>query len=160
MGTAYVPLRAHSLFGDDKLSVDSSQGVADYPAAIFPAELMAAYPDAKVILTVRNEDKWYDSMMKTMWHHWSAPNPAPSPMRLLSDKYQTLVWGGDFPTCGRQQFREHNAFVRSIASKERFLEWNPQEGWEPLCSFLGKEVPSVPFPRVDDWLSYKKDHST
>ncbi|TVY33801.1 hypothetical protein LSUB1_G006800 [Lachnellula subtilissima] len=143
-------------------------GVADYPAAIFPRELIAAYPTAKIILSIRDEDKWYASMLATLWHQWStsksASDPAPSPMRPLSDKYQTLIWGGDFPARGRAQFRAHNALVRSCAGRSAqeggFLEWDPRDGWAPLCGFLGKEVPKVPFPRVDDWLEYKMLHST
>jgi len=142
-------------------------GVADYPAAIFPRELIAAYPAAKVILSIRDEDAWYASMLATLWHHWSthtgAGDAAPSPMRALADKYQTLVWGGDFPVRGRAQFRAHNAFVRACAAgtgtEGGFLEWDPRDGWGPLCAFLGKEVPEVPFPRVDDWLEYKRLHS-
>ncbi|TVY91637.1 hypothetical protein LAWI1_G007323, partial [Lachnellula willkommii] len=85
--------------------------VADYPAAIFAHELIAAYPRAKVILSTRDEDKWYASMLATLWHQWSssAPDAPPSPMRALADKYQMLIWGGDFPARGRAQFRAHNA---------------------------------------------------
>ncbi|KAF4618402.1 hypothetical protein G7Y89_g14901 [Cudoniella acicularis] len=93
--------------------------LSDYPAAIFPVELINAYPNAKIILTVRDEDLWYKSMMSTLWHQWSAPNPQPSPMRALSDKYHNLIWNGEFPKYGRQQFHEHNALVRSVAPKDR-----------------------------------------
>lgn len=44
------------------------KAVADYPASIFPEELLAAYPEAKVILTIRGEDEWYKFMMATVWH--------------------------------------------------------------------------------------------
>jgi len=138
--------------------VDPSKCVSDYPASIFPAELIKAYPDAKVILTTRSKDAWYESMIKTLWHSWSGPNPKPSAMRPLADKYQTLLWDGKFPENGREFFRKHNEFVRSIAPKERFLEYEAKEGWKKLCMFLGKDIPQVPFPRSDDWVEYKKLH--
>lgn len=97
-------------------------------------------------------------MMATIWHQWNseAGKPNPSPMRALADKYQQCVWNGDFPSNGHEQFREHNKLVRSLAPKDRFLEWDVKEGWGPLCAFLEKDIPAVPFPRADDWAEYKK----
>ena len=46
--------------------------------------------------------------------------------------------------------REHYAFVRRITPKERLLEYKLGSGWEPLCEFLGKSVPDVPFPRINE----------
>jgi hypothetical protein len=138
--------------------VDACKCVSDYPASIFPSEFINAYPNAKVILTTRDEEAWYESMMKTIWHSWSAKDAKPSAMRPLADKYQTLLWDGDFPKHGKEFFGKHNEFVRSIAPKERFLEYEVKEGWEKLCAFLGKDVPEVPFPRSDDWVEYKKLH--
>ena len=42
----------------DKL-LGHCQGVSDIPAILFAEELIAAYPEAKVILTNRNFDTWY-----------------------------------------------------------------------------------------------------
>lgn len=81
-------------------------------------------------------------------------------MRTLSDLYHKHLWNSDFPTYGRVAFREHNDLVRSIAPKHQFLEYDVKEGWEPLCEFLGKEVPEKSFPRADDWLAYKKANGT
>ena len=36
-----------------------------------------------------------------------------------------------------------------MVPKERFLEWKVEEGWEPLCKFLDKDVPDEPFPHVN-----------
>ena len=40
--------------------------------------------------------------------------------------------------------------IRGLVPKERLLEWSAEDGWEPLCKFLGKEVPNEPFPRIND----------
>ena len=39
----------------------------DYPACGMYRQLMEAYPDAKVLLTVRDPEKWYDSAIETIW---------------------------------------------------------------------------------------------
>lgn len=132
--------------------------MSDFPAAIFAAELVAYYPKAKVILSIREEEKWYQSMIATLWHHWSAKPAAVTPMRTLADKYHTLLWDGDFPSRGRQYFAEHNTLIRSLAPVENFLEFDASEGWKPLCDFLGKNIPNEPFPRSDDWAAYKEAH--
>ncbi|KAK6194027.1 hypothetical protein LQW54_011876 [Pestalotiopsis sp. IQ-011] len=120
------------------------KALADYPAAIFPEELIAAYPDARVILTVRDEDQWHDSMAATLVHaHLAAPDPNPSPMAPVSSRYH----------------RYCNALVREAArgKGDRSLEYQTGSGWAPLCEFLGLPVPDAPYPRSDDWAVYKKE---
>ena len=39
--------------------------------------------------------------------------------------------------------------IRGLVPKENLLEWTPEDGWEPLCKFLGKDVPNKPFPHVN-----------
>ncbi|KAI0887381.1 uncharacterized protein GGS22DRAFT_108444 [Annulohypoxylon maeteangense] len=142
------------------------EALADYPAAIFPEELMAAYPEASVILSVRrSEDQWLASMELTLWHaHTHAPSPNPSPMAPLSEKYHRHCWNNDLPAFGRAAYRAHNELVRRLVSDQgrRYLEYTPGDGWAPLCAFLGVEegmVPGAeePFPRSDDWIEYKRE---
>ncbi|KAJ5216272.1 uncharacterized protein N7498_002679 [Penicillium cinerascens] len=136
-------------------------GVADFPAAIFPDELIEAFPNAKVILTVRDEDKWFESLKATLWHAWSAPDaPRDTPMRPLADKYNLHMWQNDFPRYGREKYREHNAHVQEITPEGSLLVYNIKDGWEPICKFLGLDVPATPFPRNDHWLDYKRAHGT
>ncbi|XXH04670.1 hypothetical protein Hte_011089 [Hypoxylon texense] len=137
------------------------EALSDYPAAIFPSELLAAYPDAAVILSTRRaEDAWLASMEATLWHaHTHALAPNPSPMAPLAERYHRHCWGGDLPRYGAAAYRAHNALVRRVAREmgRGVLEYRPGDGWEPLCAFLGVEdVPTEPFPRSDDWAEYKK----
>ena len=37
-------------------------------------------------------------------------------------------------------------FYFQKAPKGQLLVYNVKESWEPLCKFLGKEVPNIPFP--------------
>lgn len=139
--------------------------MTDLPANAFAPELVSAYPDAKVILNLADsEEAFYKSYESTIWPltRMSMPlNPS-----LL---YRFLLWAlpkmpaedtmaritpalglQDFPNNGKKYYREHNQRVRSVVPKERLLEFNVKQGWGPLCRFLEKEVPDVPFPHVND----------
>lgn len=71
-------------------------------------------------------------------------------------KLHTHCWRNDFPAYGHEYFQKHNALVRKLGAGRKFLEYNVKDGWDPLCKFLGVPVPDTPFPRMDDWLEYKK----
>ena len=120
---------------------------------MFPTELVEAYPDAKVILSIRDEQSWYDSMMSTLWGHWCQRDVEEkhSQKRLLSRLTHELLWEDDFPKYGRRCFRNHNDTVRNLPLKTPLLEYKVGEGWEPLCKFLGVDVPDVAYPWSDDW---------
>ncbi|CAI4211901.1 unnamed protein product [Parascedosporium putredinis] len=148
------------------------EAVADYPAAIFPEELIAAYPEASIILTTRTADSWLASMTTTLWHHHvNQPADDPGPLATLRRKYHAHCWGNDLPAHGRRFFGEHNERARKAAevavaeskaageghAERKFLELPVGAGWEPLCQFLGVPVPEVSYPRSDDWFEYKKE---
>jgi len=144
-----------------------TQGVADYPAAIFPEELIAAYPEASIILTTRTVNSWHASMLSTLWHHHSRqPVDDPSPMAVLRRKYHSHSWNDDLPAHGKRFFEEHNERTRKAAEAavaeskgaggdRKFLELPVGAGWGPLCEFLSVPVPEVAYPRSDDWVEYK-----
>ncbi|KPM39682.1 hypothetical protein AK830_g6884 [Neonectria ditissima] len=135
------------------------EGLADYPAAIFAAELLGAYPEAAVVLSVRaSEAAWHASMAATLIHAHHRRSPAdPSPLAALARQYHELCWGNDFDRNGPALYRKHNADVRELAVGRKFIEYQPGQGWAPLCEFLGVPIPEdVPFPRSDDWAEYKK----
>ncbi|HEX3511065.1 MAG TPA: sulfotransferase [Solirubrobacteraceae bacterium] len=143
------------------------EATVDWPGGYFYRELSERYPQAKVILSVREGVGWERSFRETIWTmcHGS------SLMRLLSDarreidprwrSYLQLVdrmfWSGDAPfTQGTspaaliEQMEAFNADVRDVVPAERLLEWTVTEGWEPLCEFLEVPVPSEPLPHEND----------
>lgn len=152
--------------------------MTDWPAAAFPKELIAAYPDAKVILTVRDSpEAWYKSVLNTIWTGWFIMAPPTNPLQwfvqILLDRpacwramQKTFRYsiGNDFPTRGKEIYLKQNEKVRELAApkgKEGFLEFNVKEGWGPLCEFLGVPVPDVPFPRINDteqWRAHVGAH--
>ncbi|MCJ1476726.1 hypothetical protein MMC13_005394 [Lambiella insularis] len=143
----------------------SPRAVTDIPAAMFAAELIAAYPDAKVILTTRDVDRWYRSVLETIHaaHQgierkiFALFQTKAGAMRDLRNQYFEHLWWNDFPRFGKRSFKEHNDLVRRLAPPERFLEYGVKQGWEPLCEFLGKEIPhGVEFPHLNDTESFRK----
>ncbi|GKT47795.1 uncharacterized protein ColSpa_07976 [Colletotrichum spaethianum] len=140
--------------------------VTDAAASCFAAEMIRAYPEAKVVLNVRRDlDSWHKSAVKTLvhvnesWSFWIAS---------LLDReafwawhvYERFLWAlffrapdGDMARAikrnGKWIYREHCDMIRGMVPPDRLLEWSVDEGWEPLCKFLGKEVPDVPFPHAN-----------
>ncbi|AKH42024.1 hypothetical protein FHS61_002443 [Altererythrobacter atlanticus] len=123
----------------------------DYPAAHFWHELAEHYPDAKIVLTTRDPDSWFDSVSETIFSE-----------RMNSQIHETpfggLMRGVIFDVFGNRindrafmtdWFRQRNQQVVDTLPPERLLVFHPKEGWEPLCSFLGVPVPPEPFPRVN-----------
>ena len=145
------------------------QAAADFPATAFSEELMRLYPDAKVILTTRNEDAWVKSM-KMLYHSFA--NPSWRLRRMWAnwvgidwkwgvgavDNFCVKYYGEDLETEGRKRYREHNEKVRGACSGTpgRLLEWNVEDGdgWEKLCGFLGESVPDCEFPAGNDAKAY------
>ncbi|KAL9118054.1 MAG: hypothetical protein Q9187_005403 [Circinaria calcarea] len=140
------------------------KAVTDIPCAFFAEELIEAYPEAKVILTTRSPDSWYGSMMQTAWAvyqdrlRWIAAkfDGPTSRRRRLSDLFFQHFFRNDFPRLGKTVFIEHNDNVRRLVPPERFLEHQARDGWDPLCKFLGKEVPrNTPYPKTNDVKTFR-----
>ncbi|KAE8422797.1 hypothetical protein BDV36DRAFT_244610 [Aspergillus pseudocaelatus] len=135
-------------------------GVTDLIAAEFAPELIAAYPEAKVILNTRRDlDGWYKSMQLTMGYFdrnpvdwdWCKSWFCAELFWIRQCMCRTMMkrfFRGSFESNGRWVYESHVALIRGLGlAEERLLEWSVEDGWEPLCRFLGKEVPEgVEFP--------------
>jgi hypothetical protein len=136
----------------------SYQAAVDWPAAAFYKELMKEYPEAKVLLSVRDPEKWYESTKHTIYTMADVPDP--SPMLRMATK---LVWeqtfSGNFEN--RQHaievFERHNEEVKKHVSSERLLVYEVKEGWKPLCEFLAVEIPKDKgFPHLNDTEAFRQ----
>ncbi len=144
------------------------QGTVDWPGGAFWHELADRYPDAKVLLSVRDAEKWEPSFRETIWNMCfgdsvlSLTAHARAKVDSQWDRYLRLVdrmfWSpeGCFPD-GHEtpeqliaQFHRHNEAVKAGVPADRLLVWSVTEGWEPLCEFLEVPVPSEPLPHVND----------
>lgn len=120
----------------------------DWPGASFWPELAAANPDALVLLSVRDPDKWYRSCINTIFggmqvmvdegNEWMA-----AMLRLFAERFSDKIDDRDAMI---DAFERHNDAVRKAIPADRLLEWSAADGWEPICARLGLPVPSEPFP--------------
>jgi hypothetical protein len=137
------------------------QATVDWPGCNFYREFLRLYPEAKVILTVRDPEGWYDSARQTIYRQqrafpaWAMPF-LPRLRRFLR-LTQRLIWEGVFR--GRfedrafavEVFKRHTEEVKRVVPPERLLVYEVKEGWGPLCSFLGVPIPEgKPFPHLND----------
>ncbi|KAF8853983.1 hypothetical protein BDZ45DRAFT_597693 [Acephala macrosclerotiorum] len=141
--------------------------ITDIPAACFAPELIAAYPRAKIILTTRSSESWQRSMLRTIGALHSSrlsrlellfsDEEGKSLFHLL-DLIAKYYFHGSISRHGKKVYEEHNELVRKLAidEKREFLEFRLGDDWGPLCQFLGKDVPEVVFPHVNDSDSFRK----
>jgi hypothetical protein len=142
------------------------QAACDWPSSAYWEPLARQYPDALVILTVRDPQRWYESASTTIYQASSGiPGwiTAISPrIRYLREMIFATIWNGVFG--GRfedrehalQVFREHTERVKRVVPPDRLLVFEAKEGWEPLCAFLGVPVPDGPYPHVNEAVSMKR----
>lgn len=135
------------------------QAAVDWPACSFWRELMDHYPESKVLLSLRDPEKWFDSANETIFRGMRGEATiagADEPLvRELGAMAMTLIRDGTFggDVSDRENairvFNEHNEAVRAAVPPDRLLVYQASEGWEPLCAFLDRPVPDEPFPRVN-----------
>lgn len=123
----------------------------DYPGCTYWRELAAYYPDAKVVLSTRDPNSWFDSVSNTIFHpdHLAAFIGAEMDefsRGIIVDVFGDRIGDRAFMT---DYFRRWEAEVTAALPAERLLVHRSKDGWEPLCAFLGVPVPAEPYPRVN-----------
>jgi len=126
----------------------------DWPSTYFWRELADHYPEAKIVLGVRDPDAWYTSVTNTIYRAMTAsPETLPPAVADQLAMARKLVLERSFD--GRFEDRDHaidvferhiEAVKRAIAP-ERLLVYEVGSGWEPLCGFLERPVPDAAYPR-------------
>ena len=123
----------------------------DAPSCNFWRELAAYYPNARLLLSVRDPEKWFESTQATVLSPMMRSGTAGTP---LEEFFETVVW----PLVGTRGndhdfmidlFQSHIDEVKRALPKERLLVFDVREGWEPLCEFLNVPVPATPFPQTN-----------
>lgn len=141
----------------------------DNPTCCVWRELLATYPDAKVILTLhpRGPEAWYESTIDTIYfteNVWQfqvlkALTPFAKKMGNMSTK---LIWQRSLKgtmedkTAAIARYNQHIEEVKAAVPPDQLLIFTVTQGWEPLCKFLGVEAPDTPFPNVNDRAEVKK----
>jgi hypothetical protein len=148
------------------------QSTVDWPGGYFYEELMEVYPEALVLLSVRDPQKWAQSAHDTVW----SVRHGESLMRLLSSAWgqvdpkwggflemvDALLWKDKGTLAGKHEslaqlaegMDAFNEQVKRTVPAERLLVWEPADGWEPLCEALGVAVPAEPLPHVNDSVEF------
>lgn len=147
------------------------QSIADFPGCLYYQSLLQAYPQAKVILTVRDAESWYKSARSTIFRSY----PSGGQLAYIAKNYwfskrvrqlmqvgwliqKTIFWQTfrmrQFsPASAMRRFEQHNEEVIKHVPPQQLLVYNVKDGWEPLCQFLQVPIPQVPFPQTN-----KGDH--
>jgi hypothetical protein len=140
----------------------------DWPGGYFYRELADAYPEAKVLLSVRDPESWERSFRETIWtmsygrslmallaHARAEIDPRFKRYLELVDRMfwspqGTFAAGHAEPAQLIEQMLNHHEQVKATIAPERLLVWEVSEGWEPLCKFLDVPVPDKPLPHAND----------
>jgi hypothetical protein len=121
------------------------KSAVDWPTAYFWRGLADHFPEAKIILTVRNSEEWYKSAKATVFTTMTDANDPQSWGRAV---IRTKVFGDqlDDETHCIEVLETHNAEVIRVIPPSRLLVYNVADGWPKLCAFLRVPVPAEPFP--------------
>ena len=134
----------------------------DFPSCNYYKELMDAYPKAKVILTIRDDESWIKSwnvlnnqILKSFTFKFLAKIPNTS-FYLQKQIHNEMILGprGAFQGAKsdeerKNKFNEWNQSVIDYVPKDRLLVYQVKEGWEPICKLLNVPIPKIPFPYLN-----------
>ena len=160
----WVSIYRHGKIPDFLSMYNDVDAVTDLPAAIWYEEIHQTFPDAKVILSVRDsEEIWIKSCINNtfvyrntgflkkmiMWYIIPYTKGIDFPFfeDIRMSAFGTLR--PEFTVLHKKKYREHNERVQAVIPKEKLLIFNVKQGWKPLCEFLGCEIPDQEFPRVN-----------
>ena len=168
-----VPLWDGALAGSVELTsiLGGYRSTVDWPGGYFYRQLVDAYPDAKVLLSVREPERWEPSFRETivdMGYGESLIRLLSSARAHVDPKWRTylefvnrMFWSeqgtfpsGHSPSALIEGFMAHNEEVKRVVPPDRLLVWEVTEGWEPLCEFLGVDVPAEPLPHANDRATF------
>jgi hypothetical protein len=150
-------------------ALDGWEASVDWPGCSFYKEHMETWPEAPVLLSVRDPEAWYRSTANSihaakemaMRGELTPPEenpPSPEVMQMISG----LIWQGTFH--GRfedkdyaiQVFNDHIEDVKRTVPADKLVIYEIGQGWEPLADMLGVEAPGEPFPHLNDTESFRQ----
>lgn len=142
---------------------EAYHSTVEWPAVAFLSELIQYFPGAKIILTHRDPDSWFESANATIFNTLELSDHNPDPVKKeQSGMKRRLILEQTFAGNYRDKeymlevYNQHNQFVREITPPGQLLEFHVSAGWQPLCDFLDKPIPDEPFPRVNGRAEFLK----
>jgi hypothetical protein len=151
---AHLPLWIESAKGNPRWDTIFSgyQSSTDYPGCMFWRQLAAEYPEARIILTTRDPDRWFDSVTATVFSEQHRARLEGDP--LMAEFFALTIFDdlGDRLGDRAKMIEYFNAWNQAVIDEVppgRLLVYQAKDGWEPLCDLLGVPVPAQPYPRVN-----------
>lgn len=152
----------HEVFANYKATIDN-------PASCVWRELMEAYPDAKVLLTLhpRGAEAWFESTIDTIYFteirwQFKVVEFFIGFARKVGEMSHRLVWQrahrDTMPDREEAiaEYHHHVEEVKAVVPEDKLLVFTADQGWEPLCEFLAVDVPEAEFPNVNDRVEIQK----
>lgn len=123
----------------------------DWPGAHLWRQSAERYPHAKVILSIRDPEDWWESYSKTIKVFREAEMSPEAPHMRQIQEFVDVFLADRFATkdAAISDFEAHIADVKSAIPADRLLAYELGSGWEPLCTFLGVPVPEQPYPHTN-----------
>lgn len=153
---------------------DGFEATVDWPAAYHWRELMDHFPDAKILLSVRDGDAWAKSMNDTIVQIYFGDSFMRSmcQARYRIDPDWAAWMDLNIDTCWKgprgalantfgergplaEAMNRWNDEVKATVPADRLIVWEPKDGWEPICEALGVPVPDEPLPHAFDTEVFK-----
>lgn len=129
----------------------------DWPAAAYWPELSVAFPDALVLLSTRaSAEEWYRSASQTIFAIDPSKMPGAGDPGFVEGMFSRFTFELDNPLAAMAAYETHNRKVRESVEPGRLVEWQPGDGWDPLCRALGLPAPGEPFPHVNTTEMFRR----
>jgi hypothetical protein len=129
---------------------DGYVAAVDFPAAAAWRDIAAAYPDAPVLLsTRRSADEWWRSASNTILSVRPTEPEMADWLAMTDDMFARISTDPSDEALTKAGYDAHNAAVRAEVPPERLIDWQPADGWGPICAGLGLPVPDEPFPHTN-----------
>ncbi|QTA87819.1 sulfotransferase family protein [Desulfonema magnum] len=158
---------------DWERAFEGCQASVYWPPGCDYTEFLKEHPDVRVVLTIRDTEKWYKSVYDTIYkfNHLTFSRRVfmlvmglfrPG-IRKVYDVWQfqqETLWMNTYKgkfhdkKFAIEVFAKHIEEVKRKVPADRLLIFDVKDGWEPLCRFLDVPVPDTPFPRVNDTATF------
>jgi hypothetical protein len=140
--------------------MEGYKAAVDWPACSYWEPLAAANPDAIILLSTRSSaDAWWKSASETIFvlGDREAPDEMLRAHRAMALDMFANTFTPDWRDAAKSKaaYEAHNAHVRATAPADRLVDWQPGDGWEPICNALGLPVPDTEFPHVNSTADFR-----
>jgi len=146
---------------DWETALEGWESCVDWPGCSFYQRFIELWPNAPVILNVRDPEGWYKSTYNTIYQAAMVIPQTPEQLaRPAARMLRRIVWEGDLQgkfenkQAAIEIFEAWNEKAKATVPKERLLVFDVLDGWQPLCDFLGVDAPDEPFPHKNDTQSF------